>query len=78
MYAARSVKILVLFAALLTLSPGEGAGVAMARERTSTPGVIAFGDTREQIRSTPIEKRPNRPLHVYGNAVRRRSGRGTR
>jgi hypothetical protein len=33
--------------------------------------VIAFGAQREQIRSTPIEQRPYRPLHFYGNAVRR-------
>lgn len=36
------------------------------------PRVITFGAEREQIRNTPIENRPYRPLHVYGNAVRRR------
>lgn len=39
------------------------------------PRVITFGAEREQIKSTPIEKRPYRPLHVYGNAVRRRTYR---
>lgn len=39
------------------------------------PRVVTFGAEREQIKSTPIEKRPNRPLHVYGNAVRRRMHR---
>ncbi|MEI8228696.1 MAG: hypothetical protein WCH77_10605 [Planctomycetota bacterium] len=31
---------------------------------------------RDQIKQTPIEKRPYRPLHIYGNAVRRRQSRG--
>ena len=39
--------------------------------------VIATGDFRRKIQSTPIEKRPYRPLHVYGNTVRRRHYRGT-
>jgi hypothetical protein len=39
------------------------------------PRVVTFGAEREQIKNTPIEKRPNRPLHVYGNSVRRRQGR---
>jgi hypothetical protein len=37
--------------------------------------VITFGESREKIKATPIEKRPNRPLHVYGNSVRRRHTR---
>jgi hypothetical protein len=37
--------------------------------------VIAFGETRETIKSTPITQRPYRPLHVYGNSVRRRHQR---
>ncbi len=39
------------------------------------PRVVTFGSERDQIKSTPIEKRPNRPLHVYGNSVRRRHDR---
>ena len=42
------------------------------------PRVITFGETREQIKSTPVTSRPNRPLHVYGNTVRRRADRATR
>jgi hypothetical protein len=38
--------------------------------------VITFGATREQIKNTPILDRPYRPLHVYGNTVRRRNHRG--
>jgi hypothetical protein len=35
------------------------------------PYVIARGQDRQIIENTPIELRPNRPLHFYGNAVRR-------
>ena len=39
--------------------------------------VIAFGEQRAQIESTPIVHRSYRPLHFYGNTVRRRYYRGT-
>ncbi len=42
------------------------------------PRVVTFGETREQIKSTPVTDRPNRPLHIYGNTVRRRSDRASR
>jgi len=41
------------------------------------PRIVTFGSERDQIKSTPIEKRPNRPLHVYGNSIRRRHARTT-
>ncbi|MFM1996779.1 MAG: hypothetical protein RLZZ111_1166 [Planctomycetota bacterium] len=41
------------------------------------PRIVTFGSERDQIKSMPIEKRPNRPLHVYGNSVRRRNARVT-
>ena len=40
------------------------------------PRVITFGAEREKIQATPIQQRPYRPLHVYGNTVRRRQSRG--
>lgn len=33
--------------------------------------VVARGTYRQQIRSKPIVHRPYRPLHFYGNTVRR-------
>jgi hypothetical protein len=39
--------------------------------------VIARGSERAKIESTPILERPYRPLHFYGNTVRRRHYRGT-
>jgi hypothetical protein len=41
------------------------------------PRVIVVGEARDQLKAKPIEDRPYRPLHVYGNTVRRRQSRGT-
>lgn len=47
----------------------------------SEPGwdlrVVTFGESREQIKQTPILDRSYRPLHFYGNTVRRVHYRGT-
>ena len=39
--------------------------------------IVARGELKEQIESTPILDRPNRPFHFYGNTVRRQYYRGT-
>ncbi|QDV29958.1 hypothetical protein Spb1_18850 [Planctopirus ephydatiae] len=41
------------------------------------PVVVATGPLRTQIDATPIEHRPYRPLHFYGNTIRRVYYRGT-
>ncbi|WP_437226863.1 hypothetical protein SH661x_000050 [Planctomicrobium sp. SH661] len=41
------------------------------------PVVFARGALREQLDATPIELRPYRPFHFYGNTVRRVHYRGT-
>jgi hypothetical protein len=41
------------------------------------PRVVMLGEARDQLKATPIEERPYRPLHVYGNTVRRRHTRST-
>lgn len=52
--------------------------VAAAASSASADGpIIAFGPERQQIRETPILERENRPLHFYGNTVRRRHARQT-
>ncbi len=33
--------------------------------------IVTFGEKREQIQQTPIIYRSYRPLHFYGNTVRR-------
>lgn len=65
---ARAMLVAIV-AAVAMLPDGE------ARASNFDPRVITFGESREKIKSTPIEKRPNRPLHVYGNSVRRRHTR---
>ena len=40
--------------------------------------VIVTGQARTQIQATPVVYRPNRPLHFYGNTVRRRHYRSVK
>jgi hypothetical protein len=51
--------------------------VSSADEPGWQGNVIARGAEREKIQNTPILERPYRPLHFYGNTVRRRHYRGT-
>lgn len=60
----------VTAAALVPVSSANAASTGF------DPRIITFGETREQIQNTPVLERPNRPLHVYGNTVRRRHSRG--
>ncbi|GDX95702.1 hypothetical protein LBMAG47_13660 [Planctomycetia bacterium] len=41
------------------------------------PRVVVIGEARDKLKATPIEDRPYRPLHVYGNTMRRRHTRAT-
>ena len=63
-----------LLAAILTIPTAACVTPSQAFEPTSprlSPGIIATPQERAQLRSIPIEQRPNRPLHFYGNSVRR-------
>jgi hypothetical protein len=51
--------------------------VSFAQEPGWSGVVIARGEMRRQIEATPILERPYRPLHFYGNAVRRAHYRGS-
>ncbi len=64
--------ILGVFVSLigLTTRPATGA------EPGWSPVIVARGSYRHQIESLPIEQRPYRPLHFYGNSVRRSHYRG--
>lgn len=53
-----------------------GCAATNAAEPGWAPFVIARGEERQIIRSLPIEQRPYRPLHFYGNTVRRMHYRG--
>ena len=61
----RDVILSVVAGSLLFISTG------LAQEPGRLGVVVARGELREQIKSTPIVERPYRPLHFYGNAVRR-------
>lgn len=73
----RPTRIVLPIAVVATLVGGF-LDPAPAAGKDFDPRVITFGETREQIKSTPVTARPNRPLHVYGNSVRRRADRATR
>jgi hypothetical protein len=62
----------LMAAAVLPCPTADAAGTGF------DPRIVTFGETREQIKATPIEQRPYRPLHVYGNTLRRRHSRTTR
>ena len=68
------MRRLVVLLLLTSLHPF--AASATAAQNGFDPRVVTFGTARDEIKSTPIEKRPYRPLHVYGNSVRRRVHRG--
>jgi hypothetical protein len=68
--------------AAFTLSMGVLFAVpSTASAASNEPGwlgvVVARGELKQWIESTPIVDRPNRPFHFYGNAVRREYYRGT-
>ena len=69
-------RALFLVATSLVLPIDIAAAASAARQTGFDPRVVAIGEAREEIKSTPIENRPYRPLHVYGNTVRRRHYRG--
>jgi hypothetical protein len=66
----------LLFAALMAAAVAPETAFA-SRQAGFDPRVVTVGPAREQIKSTPITQRPYRPLHVYGNTVRRRHSRGS-
>ena len=68
----KSGSLVILFSAWF-LGPARSA----VAEPGWSPVIIATGAYREQIRATPIELRPYRPFHIYGNTIRRMHYRGT-
>jgi len=68
-------NLILIGCALLTMCLDFGP--IQAAEPSWSPVIIATGNYRQQLESTPIVKRPYRPFHFYGNTVRRRHYRGT-
>ncbi len=71
----RRVALGMFFLALIFVM-GDVTATA-ANTGTSYP-IIATGKQREQIKAIPITQRPYRPLHFYGNSVRRAHHRRSR
>ena len=69
-----SFSTLVLMAAMIVGSLASQ--TVSAAEPGWSPIVIPTGEYRAKIKSLPIEQRPYRPLHFYGNTVRRSHYRG--
>jgi hypothetical protein len=68
---------LILCAMMFFAAPSP----SLAASASSEPGwlgvVVARGELKQWIESTPIVDRPNRPFHFYGNRVRREYYRGS-
>ena len=65
----------ILSLGMLSMVPNR---VSAASDEPGWLGVIvARGELKQWIDSTPIVERPNRPFHFYGNAVRRQYYRGS-
>lgn len=62
--------ILLALVAILTVS-----SLLPIQEAAASGPIIARGAERAAIKSTHILNRPYRPLHFYGNTVRRRHAR---
>ena len=66
-----------LLLAMAVLLANQDMQASSAQQPSWSPVVIARGAYRQQIKSLPIEMRPNRPFHFYGNAIRREHYRST-
>ena len=78
MTGALKIRRAALVAAAMTsVSLTAAAAFAADASPNVSMRIITFGETRQQLQSTPIEQRPYRPLHFYGNRVRRQNNRGS-
>lgn len=73
MFKLKFVAPFVLGSVILS---GCASGDAVSAEPGWSPIVVPTGEYRAQIKSMPIEERPYRPLHFYGNTIRRNHYRG--
>ena len=77
-----SLAAFILGTGMLFANPhaASAASSDAASRPSNEPGwlgvVVAHGELKQWIDSTPIVDRPNRPFHFYGNAVRRKYYRG--
>ena len=69
--------IIAVFTPLLLALVVLPQNLVSAAEPAWYPYVVARGPDRIAIQNTPMQQRPYRPMHFYGNAVRRSYHRGT-
>lgn len=74
--AAFILSVGVLFVHPYSASAASPNSAAPSNEPGWLGVVVARGELKQWIDSTPIVDRPNRPFHFYGNAVRRKYYRG--
>lgn len=67
----------VLASAVVCLAVATPAAATPPHEPGWAKQIIPTGTERQRVKATPIELRPYRPLHFYGNSVRRQHYRGT-
>ena len=74
-------RVVLVAGLAVTLAPvgvqAETTSHRSGGEPSWTHGVVRTGPERDAIKSLPITARPYRPLHFYGNTVRRLHYRGT-
>jgi hypothetical protein len=73
----RMMTLTLVLGAVMTISAPTTARAANNGEPGWLGVVVARGELKREIEATPIVDRPNRPLHFYGNAVRREYYRGS-
>jgi hypothetical protein len=69
---------LLLVALVVSIAFGFASDAKAAPPTGWDSTIILRGQERSVVKSMPIEKRPNRPLHIYGNTIRRMEYRGGR
>jgi len=74
MHCVRTILAAWVVSIAFGLVIGANAAPPTGWDRT----IILRGQERAVVKSLPIEKRPNRPFHIYGNSVRRMEYRGQR
>ena len=67
----------LIFASVAVALVLGAAGPLSAQEPGWTGRILKVGPERAAVDALPIEQRPYRPLHFYGNTVRRQYYRGT-
>ena len=69
---------MIAYLAIAVMALVQTESIPPGREEPRWLGVVvARGDLRDEIEATPFLDRPYRPLHFYGNTVRRSHYRGT-